>query len=117
MKPAFPLLYPTPQPGAPYPRQIGTQSCYNPTTSTALSQPWQSSEKTGADMNEEQFNLDLRKFLKRFGISAQRAIEEAVRKGLADGSLSGAETIKARARLEIEGREVDLAIEEDIRLS
>jgi hypothetical protein len=68
-------------------------------------------------MNEEQFNLDLRKFLKRFGISAQREIEETVRKGLADGSLTGTETIKARARLEIEGREIDLLIEEDIHLA
>jgi len=68
-------------------------------------------------MNEEQFNLDLRKFLKRFGISAQREIEEVVRRGLADGSLTGAETIKARARLEIEGREVDLLIEEELHLT
>jgi hypothetical protein len=68
-------------------------------------------------MNEEQFNLDLRKFLKRFGISAQREIEEAVRKGLADGSLAGAQTIKARARLQIEGSDVDLLIEEELHLS
>ena len=68
-------------------------------------------------MNEEQFNLDLRRFLKRFGISAQREIEEAVRKGLADGALTGAETIKARARLEIEGMAVDLLIEEEIHLA
>ena len=68
-------------------------------------------------MNEEQFNLDLRRFLKRFGISAQREIEEAVRKGLADGSLTGVETIKARARLEIEGMAVDLLIEEQNQLA
>jgi hypothetical protein len=67
-------------------------------------------------MNEEQFNLDLRKFLKRFGISAQREIEEAVRKGLADGSLAGADVIKARARLQIAGTEVDLLIEEQIHI-
>jgi hypothetical protein len=29
-------------------------------------------------MNEEVFNLDLRKFLKRFGVTAQREIERAV---------------------------------------
>jgi hypothetical protein len=68
-------------------------------------------------MNEDQFNMDLRKFLKRFGISAQREIEEAVRKGLADGSLAGAQTVKARARLQIEGTDVDLLIEEDLHLS
>jgi len=67
-------------------------------------------------MNEEQFNLDLRKFLKRFGVSAQREIEEAVRKGLADGSLAAAKTIEARARLQIEGTEVNLLIEEAIHV-
>ena len=67
-------------------------------------------------MNEEQFNLDLRRFLKRFGISAQRETEEAVRKGLADGSLTGTETIKARAQLQIEGTEVNLLIEEAIHI-
>ena len=47
----------------------------------------------------------------------RREIEEAVRKGLADGSLAGAETIKARARLEIEGMAVSLLIEEEIHLA
>jgi len=64
----------------------------------------------------QQFNQDLRKFLKRFGISAQREIEEAVRKGLSDGSLAGVASIKARAQLQIEGTEVNLLIEEDIRI-
>jgi Family of unknown function (DUF6494) len=67
-------------------------------------------------MNEEQFNLDLRRFLKRFGISAQREIEEAVRKGLADGSLAGTAMIKASARLQIEGTDVNLLIEEEIHV-
>jgi len=66
---------------------------------------------------EEQFNVDLRKFLKRFGISAQREIEEAVRKGLADGSWAGTATIKARARLQIKGTEVDMLIEEELHLA
>lgn len=54
-------------------------------------------------MNEEAFNLEIRKFLKRFGITAQREIERAVRDGIADGRLRGTETIEVRARLEIEG--------------
>jgi len=72
---------------------------------------------TEGEMNEEQFNLDMRKFLKRFGVSAQRAIEEAVRKGIESGRLTGNETVKARARLEIEGADVDLVIEEDLHLA
>ena len=54
-------------------------------------------------MDEERFNLDVRKFLKHFGVTAQREIEKAVAAGLADGRLKGTETIKARAILEIEG--------------
>jgi hypothetical protein len=54
-------------------------------------------------MNEETFNMDVRKFLKHFGVTAQREIEKAVAEGLASGRLTGTETIKARAVLEIEG--------------
>ena len=54
-------------------------------------------------MNEERFNLDVRKFLKHFGVTAQRELEKAVAAGIADGKLKGTETIKARAVLELEG--------------
>lgn len=54
-------------------------------------------------MDEERFNLDVRKFLKHFGVTAQREIEKAVAAGIADGRLKGTEIIKARAVLEIEG--------------
>jgi hypothetical protein len=53
-------------------------------------------------MDEERFNLDVRKFLKHFGVTAQREIERAVAAGIADGRLTGG-TIKARAVLELEG--------------
>lgn len=54
-------------------------------------------------MDEDRFNLDIRKFLKHFGVTAQREIEKAVAAGLADGKLKGTETLKARAVLELEG--------------
>jgi hypothetical protein len=68
-------------------------------------------------MNEEVFNMDLRKFLKTFGVGAQRAIEKAVRDAIDAGTLTGSETITARARLEIGGLELDFVVEEEIRLS
>jgi hypothetical protein len=67
-------------------------------------------------MNEEVFNLEIRKFLKRFGVTAQREIETAVRQALGAGKLSGNETLKVRARLEIEGLN-GTAVEDTIRLS
>jgi len=68
-------------------------------------------------MNEEQFNLDIRKFLKHFGVTAQREIEKAVAAAIADGRLKGTETLKARAVLELEGFGTLERIEGDIALS
>ena len=48
-------------------------------------------------MNEERFNIDTRRFLKHFGVTAQREIEKAVAAGIADGRLKGTERLKARA--------------------
>ena len=50
-------------------------------------------------MNEEVFNLDLRKFLKRFGVTAQREIERAVADAIERGTLTGSETLVVRATL------------------
>jgi len=52
-------------------------------------------------MNEEVFNLDLRKFLKRFGVTAQREIERAVKDAIDRGALTGSETLVVRATLTI----------------
>ncbi|MBA3943061.1 MAG: hypothetical protein H0X37_00695 [Herpetosiphonaceae bacterium] len=68
-------------------------------------------------MNEDQFNADLRAFLKRFGVTAQREIERAVHQGIEAGTLTGSETLKARASLELEGVTLNLVIEEPIRLA
>jgi hypothetical protein len=68
-------------------------------------------------MNEEQFNLDIRKFLKHFGVTAQREIEKAVAGAIADGRLKGHETLKARAVLELEGFGTLERIEGDITLA
>lgn len=68
-------------------------------------------------MNEEQFNMDIRKFLKQFGVNAQREIERAVWAAIEDGDLTGDETLTARAVLTVDGLDVDLVIEEDIHLS
>ncbi len=68
-------------------------------------------------MNEEAFNLSVRSFLKQFGVSAQREIERSVRAAVSGGKLKGSETLKARARLEIQGLPTDLVIEQDIKLA
>ena len=52
-------------------------------------------------MNEETFNLSIRKFLKVVGVSSQREIEQAVAKAIASGAIQGSETFEATMTLEI----------------
>ena len=68
-------------------------------------------------MNEQAFNLSVRKFLKHFGVDAQREIEKSVDAAVRSGKLKGSETLKARDRLEIQGLPVNLVIEHDIPLA
>jgi hypothetical protein len=67
-------------------------------------------------MNEDALNLSVRKFLKHFGVTAQREIERAVQRGLADGTLRGEETIPVRATLVLEGLVRDFHIDGEITL-
>lgn len=68
-------------------------------------------------MDEEIFNMQLRKFLKHVGVTSQREIEQAVRDALADGRLTGGETVKARVVLSIEALGVSHTIDGEIELA
>jgi hypothetical protein len=68
-------------------------------------------------MNDDAFNLSIRRFLKQFGVSAQRQIERAVTEAVESGKLTGRETLRATARLRLEGLDVDTTIEGDITLA
>lgn len=48
-------------------------------------------------MDEDAFNMSVRKFLKKLGVSAQREIELGVREQLDAGALRGDETLEATA--------------------
>lgn len=62
-------------------------------------------------MDEEQFNMNIRRYLKKVGITSQREIENAVRDAMGSGELTGNETLSVKVRLEI--GDVDLAIDID----
>ncbi|HET8729123.1 MAG TPA: DUF6494 family protein [Alphaproteobacteria bacterium] len=53
-------------------------------------------------MDEDRFNIELRKFLKQVGVTSQREIEKAVQAALDDGRLKGGETLRAQIRLTID---------------
>ena len=52
-------------------------------------------------MDEDTFKLELRKFLKKVGISSQQEIEKAVDAAVQAGSVSGSEQLVATMTLEI----------------
>jgi hypothetical protein len=68
-------------------------------------------------MNEDALNLSIRKFLKQFGVTAQREIERAVQRGLADGTLRGDERIPVRATLTLDGLVRDYHVDAEITLA
>jgi len=67
-------------------------------------------------MNEEHFNMEIRKFLKTFGVTSQRAIEQSVRDALKAGRLKGGETLKVRVNLEVESVGLTLPIDGALEL-
>ena len=67
-------------------------------------------------MNEETFNLSIRKFLKLVGVSSQREIEQAVAKAMASGAIAGNETFTARVTLEVAGLKVNASFDGAIKL-
>ncbi len=68
-------------------------------------------------MNEDIFNMELRKFLKKVGVTSQREIEQGVRDAVASGALTGDEVLKAKVRLTVEGLDIDYDIVGEISLS
>ena len=68
-------------------------------------------------MDEEVFNLDVRKFLKKVGIQSQREIEHAVRYNIEKGTLSGTETLPASVVLLVPDIGVKVSIEGEIDLT
>jgi len=67
-------------------------------------------------MNEETFNISIRKFLKMVGVNSQREIEQAVTKAIADGSITGNETFPAKVTLEIPSLQLSVKFDGDIKL-
>jgi len=52
-------------------------------------------------MDDDAFNMNIRKFLKQVGVTSQRQIEAAVQDAIAQGRLTGSETLTAKVTLEL----------------
>jgi Family of unknown function (DUF6494) len=67
-------------------------------------------------MDQESFNLSIRKFLKMVGVNSQREIEQAVQQAIAAAKLKGEETLAAKVTLEIPALGVRVPFEGEIKL-
>ena len=65
-------------------------------------------------MDQETFNLSIRKFLKMVGVNSQREIEQAVQKSLA--KLGGTAAVPVTMTLEIPALGVKVPFDGEIRL-
>jgi ribosomal protein L1 len=68
-------------------------------------------------VNEDVFNMEVRKFLKLVGVTSQREIEKAVRDAIKSGKLKGTETLKARVVLSLDGTGLQHTIDGEIALA
>ena len=67
-------------------------------------------------MDQETFNLSVRKFLKMVGVRSQQEIEQAVEKAIASGAIKGAESLPASITLRVAGVQLDVTFDGKIDL-
>lgn len=67
-------------------------------------------------MNEDNFNMSIRKFLKMTGVGSQREIEQAVGRAIASGKLKGNERLPVTIKLTIPAIGLDADFDSEITL-
>lgn len=67
-------------------------------------------------MDQEAFNISMRKFLKTVGVGSQREIEQAVAAAIDSGAIAGNEVLQATMTLEIAGLKLRVNFAGDITL-
>jgi hypothetical protein len=72
---------------------------------------------TKAALDEDKFNLEIRKFLKLVGITSQREIEKAIRDAVEAGRIGPGDQVGARVTLELPELGVRREISEKLSLS
>jgi ribosomal protein L1 len=71
---------------------------------------------TEAFMDQDTFNLGIRKFLKTVGVASQREIEQAVAKAVADGTIAGTETLSVMMTLTVDALQLERTFDGKIAL-
>ena len=72
---------------------------------------------TGGKPDDDTLNLEIRKFLKKVGITSQREMERAIYGAVESGELSADGTVHARVTMELPELGKTVVIEADLALT
>ena len=72
---------------------------------------------TGGKPDDDTLNLEIRKFLKKVGITSQREMERAIYGAVENGQLDADGTVHARVTMELPELGKTVVIEADLALS
>ena len=67
-------------------------------------------------MNEEKLNLDIRKFLKKVGITSQKVIENYITKSVGEGNLKTSDEVAIEMKMTIKGQNIEHTISDKIKI-
>ena len=67
-------------------------------------------------MNEDSLNLEIRRFLKKVGISSQRELENYIRNKFSNGNLKEGQSLKVSIVLSSENNELSHVVKETIKI-
>ena len=67
-------------------------------------------------MDQDTFNIGIRKFLKTVGVGSQREIEQAVARALAAGTITGTESFPATMTLKVDALKLEVRFDGQIAL-
>ncbi len=67
-------------------------------------------------IDQDVLNTEIRKFLKKVGITSQQEIERAIAEAVGAGRLAGLDRVRAQVKLEVPELGIDHLIEQDLLL-
>ena len=67
-------------------------------------------------MNEENLNMEIRKFLKKVGISSQRVLENHIIKSVEEGTIKISDEITIEMKMILKGQDVEHTISDKIKI-
>ena len=67
-------------------------------------------------MNEDNLNIEIRKFLKKVGITSQREIENYIRKKFSEGGLKEGQSLEIKMELSSNDGDLSHTIKEKIKV-